>query len=369
MKNYVIITDPLYKQILIPKEFEKFLDLPEMQRLKHIKQTSFVDQLYPNATHTRFSHSIGVYYLMSKILQRIKTTEKDKKNLLIAALLHDIGHGPFSHMWEKVFPHFNHEDATREILEKLKLPEVQKILDKEHKFSPLISSMIDVDKLDYMARDSYFCGVSYGLTEVDYIMQSFNVKDKKIVINKKSIPSIENLINQRITLYKNVYYHKFSKGYEFLFEKIFERAKDMFKEGKEFYLEENMKSFFEKTNTLKNLIAVDDVAVLYHIRKWAENEDKNLSDLAKRFLERKSFKILNLNYQKVNIDRIRKKVEEKYDSKYYFGHVKSKIKVIENDIVVDFHGKEKKIENLSDTFKFFKQQNHEIEYLIFPKDV
>ena len=130
-KEHIIIKDPLYKQILIDPQFKKILDSKEFQRLRNIKQTAFMDLVYPNANHTRFSHSIGAYHLMNKVLNNgyFETlSKKTKKDLLLSALLHDIGHGPFSHSWEKVFPRFDHEEITRKILKKWKLNGVVKKL-------------------------------------------------------------------------------------------------------------------------------------------------------------------------------------------------------------------------------------------------
>lgn len=204
--NRLIIKDPLYKNIVILNSDKKYIETFEFQRLRNIKQLSFVDFVFPSANHTRFSHSIGAYNLMRKVLLNgyIKADSKTKTNLRLAALLHDIGHGPFSHLWEKVFPSFDHEKSTQDILKKFGLDEVASIIDKKSEFSSLITSTIDVDKLDYMARDSYFAGVSYGFSEVEYILENITIIKGKVVIKPKAIQSIEDLITQRVNLFKTV---------------------------------------------------------------------------------------------------------------------------------------------------------------------
>ena len=194
----IIIKDPLYKHIYIDKKHKKFLDSKEFQRLRNIKQVSFVDYVYPSANHTRFSHSLGAYHLMNRVVNNglMKLDEKTKDNLIVSAMLHDIGHGPFSHIWERVFPHFDHEKTTQKILRNNGLDKVADILLKKSPYSQLITSTIDVDKLDYMARDSYFSGVSYGVAEIGFIIQHMYVSGEKLTIMPSALSSVEDLITQ-----------------------------------------------------------------------------------------------------------------------------------------------------------------------------
>ncbi len=370
--NYIIIKDPLYKQILVDNYFKKYLDSQQFQRLRNIKQTAFVDYVYPNANHTRFSHSIGAYHLMNKILNNgffENISKKIKKNLLLAALLHDIGHGPFSHSWEKVFSHFNHEKITKKILEKWNLKGVIEILEKKSPYSYLLSSTIDIDKLDYMARDSHFSGVSYGVAEVDFILQRMFIKNKKIVIKKSAISSVEDLITQRINLFKTVYYHKFSVGYDFLFSKIFERVKDLLKLNKKIKINKHIKAFFEKKETIISLLSLNDVIVLNQIYEWSEYDDKILKDLCNKFVNRKKINIINTNYEKININKLKKKVGEKYDLKYYFSEIILPINIIQTPIYVEIGSKLKKLEEVSNLIKFYKTQKWNVKFVIFPRDI
>jgi HD superfamily phosphohydrolase len=368
----IIIKDPLYKQIFVEPQHKKFLDSKEFQRLRHIKQTTFVDFVYPSANHTRFSHSLGVYHLMKKLFNNnlMKISSKDKENLMLAALLHDVGHGPFSHFWERVFPHYDHETVTREILIKNGLKDVAKILDGSHPLYYFISSSIDVDKLDYMARDSYFAGVSYGVAEVDFIIDHMFIKDKKLVIKPSALSSVEDLITQRVNLFKTVYFHKFAIEMDFLFLKIFERVKDILKEGKEIEINSHLKAFFDKKDTLEDLQALNDIVVIAEVFKWAQNGDKILSDLCSMYVNRKKFNVINLHYKKVDSEKLKKKIKAKgYDLKYYYGEFCCPIKIIQTDIYVDFDGKLKKLEDVSDLVAFYKKQKWNVEFLIYPRDI
>ena len=371
-KSNIIIKDPLYKQILLSSELKKYLDCKEFQRLRNIKQTSFVDMVYPNANHTRFSHSLGVYHLMKKMLDNglNDIDSKSKKNLLLAALLHDIGHGPFSHIWERTFPQFNHEETTMKILEKKGLKDVADILRKKKPFWQLISSTIDVDKLDYMARDSYFAGVSYGVAEVDFIIQHTYIKDDKIVIKKSALSSVEDLITQRVNLFKTVYFHKIAMEYDFIFDGIFKRVRWLLEGGIEIYVNSHLMAFFEGRNNLDDLQALNDVIVLAQIHEWSEHKDKILSDLCKRFINRDKFKVVNMHNKKVDLKKVQKKVAEKYDVKYYFGHIKLPINILQTSIYVESAGdKLKKLEEVSELIKFYKTQKWNVEFVIYPEDI
>jgi hypothetical protein len=376
-KSKLIIKDPLYKVVFIEPNHINIIDSEYFQRLRHVKQTTFVDLVYPSANHTRFSHSIGVYNLMKKVLNNSlnEVSKKDKEHLLKAALLHDIGHGPFSHFWETIFPHFNHETATREILKKYGFKEEIKILEGNHPLYYLISSSIDVDKLDYMARDSYFAGVSYGLNEVDFIIEHMYVKNNKLLIKPSSLSSVEDLITQRVNLFKTVYFHKFSLYYEYLAKMMFKRVKYLFEnnllEKTNTYVDKNILSFYEKNNTIDNLLKLNDFVVMNNIYMWINSSDKILSNFAYNFIYRKKeFKIINLDFEKININNIKKLIKEKYKDnwEYYFYEIENKIKIVQTDIYVDFGQKIEKIEKVSKLINFYKKLNWKVKFVIFPKE-
>jgi HD superfamily phosphohydrolase len=367
----IIMKDPIYKQILVDKKIEKYLDSPEFQRLKYIKQTSFAYQVYPSANHTRFSHSLGAYHLMKKVLQNglMDMSKKKKDELELAALLHDIGHGPYSHLWEKVFPHFDHEDTTQEILKQWGLTNVANILKKKDEFSALITSSLDVDKLDYMARDSYFSGVSYGLLEVDFIMQHVYVKDSKYIIKPSALSSVEDLITQRINLFKTVYFHKVSLEFDIIFENIFTRAIELYKKKQLVLHNKHIESFFKKTNTTSDLLKLTDDIIFAQLMEWTSSEDPILSDLSQRFIYRKKLKAINLSHKSVSISNIKKAFKNsKYDIRYYFKLVKVPIQVIQTQLYVETKNGITPIEKVSKLIQFYKTQKFEVECVFFPKE-
>ncbi|MDA3855556.1 MAG: HD domain-containing protein [Candidatus Woesearchaeota archaeon] len=370
-ESRIIIKDPLYKQIFVEPEHKKYLDLKEFQRLRHIKQTTFVDFVYPSANHTRFSHCLGVYHLMKKVFENklMKISDKEKELLILAALFHDLGHGPFSHFWERAFPHFNHEKTTREILINLGLSDVAKLLEGKSPYYYLISSSIDVDKLDYMARDSYFAGVSYGVAEVDFIIEHMYIKDGKLVIKPSALSSVEDLITQRVNLFKTVYLHKFAVEYEFLFMKIFDRVRELLKDKIDIKVNKHLLAFFDKKNTLENLQALNDVVIIAQVFEWAEHSDRILSDLCSMYVNRGKFKVVSMNYNKININKIKKEVAKRYDINYYFSEFSFPINIVQTDIYVDFGDKIKRIDEVSDLIKFYKKQNWKVDFVIYPRDV
>lgn len=368
----VIIKDPLYKQILLKQKHKKYIDSKEFQRLRYIKQTSFSDMVYPSASHTRFTHSIGVYHLMRKVLSNnlINISSKEKENLMLAGLLHDIGHGPFSHVWEQIFPDFDHEKMTQTILRKKGLNDIADILEKKHAYWQLITSTIDMDKLDYMARDSYFSGVSYGVAEVDFIIQHLYIKDKKLVIKQSAVSSVEDLITQRVNLFKTVYFHKTPIERDFVLGKIFQRVRELLEMNIEVPMNRHLLTFFNKTDTLNNFLSLNDLIVMGNIFEWCEHKDRLLSKFCKMFTTRKKFRIINTDHTKVNKKKILSQMKKKgYDLDYYFKEVNMPIEIIQTPIYVDYGGKIKNLESVSELIKFYKTQNWSVNFIIFPRDI
>jgi len=368
----IIIKDPLYKQILIKNKHKKFIDCPEFQRLRFIRQTSFSESVYPSATHTRFTHSMGVYHLMRKVLNNhlINVSTEDKENLMLAGLLHDLGHGPFSHMWTNIFPRFDHEAMTQTILRNKGLDKVADILKKKHPMWQLITSTIDMDKLDYMARDSYFAGVSYGVAEVDFIIQHMYIKDKKLVIKPSAISSVEDLITQRVNLFKTVYFHKTAIERDFVLNKIFKRVHVLLNDGVDVPMNSHLRNYFNKKDTLKNFLALNDIVVTADIFAWSEHKDKILSTLASMFTMRKKFRVLNLDHKSVNKRKIKAVVRAAgYDLDYFYGNITTPIKIIQTPIHVEIGNKLVSLEKVSNLIKFYMTQNWQVEHILFPKDV
>ena len=370
----VDIKDTIHKQIIIEEDFLPYFESYYFQRLRYIKQISCVDFVYPNSSHSRLSHSLGVFHLMKKFVNN-GLNEIDpsiKKNLILSALLHDIGHGPFSHTFEQIFPHFNHEKFTIKILrQKLNLPKVADILEHLNRYSKLLSSTIDVDKLDYMARDSYNCGL-LSSSDPDYIItNSYVNKDGLFVVKKNSVLAVEDLITKRVNLYKVIYFHRKALLKDFLLEKIFMRIKFLLDNKIKIEIDKNLLACFLNEIEIENLVELDDNTIWNHIKNWEKSKDEILKILCKNFLNKSyDFEIIDLKTNKVNSLILKKDISKSYEVNYFFGHIKKKIKVVENQIYVETQKDVlRKIEDVSQLIRFYRDQNFEVEYLFYPKNI
>lgn len=316
------VRDPIYKSIEVEDEFIRLVDNPFFQRLRNIKQNSLLYFVYPSAKHDRFSHSLGVYHLMKLVVENSYNqhlSDKDKFHLKAAALLHDIGHGPYSHLWEQLIPSFDHEEMSSKIIrEKFGLGVVADIIEKKHSLHPFLSSVIDVDKLDYLARDSYFCGVGYGQTDVERILKNMRIEDGKIVVDPKLVSSVEHMITGRISLFKSTYYHHRVQSMDILLEKIFSRVRYLVENNNLMYCDDILLSFIEDRGNLQDFVRLDDTVIKWHLLKWQEEKDNILADLVERFLERKGFKGLDPRVYKVTGKELQQRIAKDYDVEYYF---------------------------------------------------
>ncbi len=365
----IIIKDPLYKQIIVDEKYLGVLNSREFQRLRYIKQISFTDFVFPSATHTRFTHSLGAYYLMNKVINNglMDVSDKEKDELLAASLLHDIGHGPFSHVWEKIFPSFDHEESTKKIMKSMGFKDSVSVIEGRHRYSKLLSSVIDVDKMDYMVRDSYFAGVSYGFSEVDFIIENMFIRDDKVIVNRNALSSIEDLITQRQNLYKTVYFHKYSVLYDFLLEKILFRVKELIEGGENIYVNEHLKRFFFGKNDIEDLLYLNDFIVLSHIYEWKDSGDKILRDLCSAFVDKNRFKVVVIDKDNENYV-LKKKYELKdYDLKYYFGIIDIRKRIVQGELYINMYSDVKSVFEVSDLLRFFKDKFIEIKFLVYFK--
>lgn len=317
MKSQKILNDPVYGFITIPSELIfAIIDHPFFQRLRRIKQLGLTDFVYPGALHTRFHHALGAMHLMSITLDnlRIKGTEisdQEYEAALISILLHDIGHGPFSHALEygllKGIPHEELSLLTIELLNQEfsgRLDLVLRIFKNQYErkfFHQLVSSQLDIDRLDYLQRDCFFTGVSEGTIGADRIIKMMDVKNDQIVIEEKGIYSIENFLSARRLMYWQVYLHKTTVSAEKMLINLILRAKDLRQSGTKFYLTESfdffltqnltIQDFKENPHLLKLFLEMDDFDIWGAIKLWKNHPDYVLRNISNMFLTRNLFKI------------------------------------------------------------------------------
>lgn len=312
-----IINDPIYGFVTIPNELiYDLINHPYFQRLRHIKQLGLTNLVYPGALHTRFHHAIGAMHLMQEAVlnlrqKKINISPEEENAVLVAILLHDIGHGPFSHALEhSIVKGVHHEDISSLLMNKLnnefkgELSLALKIFNNHYKkqfLHQLVSSQLDMDRLDYLKRDSFFTGVNEGVISSDRIIKMLNVLNNELVVEYKAIYSIEKFLIARRLMYWQVYLHKTVLSAETLLVNILKRAKELSSIGEKLFATPTLKLFlindfsrddFERDDNLLNEFAnLDDHDIMASIKVWAEHSDFILSKLCKNLLERKLYKI------------------------------------------------------------------------------
>lgn len=313
-----IFNDPVYGFVSVKSEL--IFDIIQhtyFQRLRRIKQLGLADFVYPGAIHTRFHHAIGAMHLMSEALVHLQQKgvylfDAEIEAAQIAILLHDIGHGPFSHALEhSILNSVPHEDVSLLLMERLneqfggRLEMAIQIFNKEYprKFlCQLVSSQLDIDRMDYLQRDCYFTGVNEGAIGAERIIKMLDVVDNQLVIEQKGIFSVENFLNARRLMYWQVYLHKTSIASEQMLISIFKRAKYLVKEkGEQLVASPALTTFlnndigFEQLSTQRDVLSsfakLDDIDVWGAVKFWTDCEDRVLSFLCKSILSRNLFKI------------------------------------------------------------------------------
>lgn len=325
-----IFNDPVYGFISIPDEFIfDLIEHPYMQRLRRIMQLGMSHLVYPGALHTRFHHVLGAMHLMTLAVSTIRRkgheiTPEEERAVLIAILLHDIGHGPFSHALEyDIVCGVSHEEISGFFIERLSaefgedLEHALLIFKNKHSkpfLHQLVSSQLDMDRLDYLNRDSFYTGVSEGIIGSDRLIEMLNVHNGNLVLEEKGIYSIEKFIVARRLMYWQVYLHKTVVSAEFMLIHALRRAKQLVKEGNELFASPTLMYFLKndvKTENFKNdpsvlnkFAALDDYDILGAIKVWQEHPDKVLSMLSTRLVNRDLFKI-EISKDPFSPDRIR----------------------------------------------------------------
>jgi len=312
-----IFNDPLYGFISLPDSFIiEIINHRYFQRLRRIKQLGLTHLVYPGALHTRFHHALGAMHLMTKAIQIIRNkgteiTEDEAKGAILAILLHDIGHGPFSHALEySIVDGITHEELSSIFMHQLNdefngqlstAIEIFKNTYKKKFLHQLVSSQLDMDRLDYLARDSFYSGVSEGVVGTDRIIEMLTVYNDELVIEEKAVYSVEKFIVARRLMYWQVYLHKTVVSAEFMLVNILKRAKKLASEGVDLFCSPALHEFlyrkfsmsqFQQDPLLIDLFSrLDDFDVLGAVKVWSDHSDQTLSKLSSMLINRQLFKV------------------------------------------------------------------------------
>ncbi|WP_453992902.1 HD domain-containing protein [Bacillus nitroreducens] len=312
-----VFKDPVHRYVHVQdKVIWDLVATSEFQRLRRIRQLGTTYFTFHGAEHSRFNHSLGVYEIVRRIIddvfrERPFLNEEERLLCLCAALLHDLGHGPFSHSFEKVY-HFDHEEFTQAIIvgdtevnRVLKQvgddfpKKVAEVIAKTYKnklIVSMISSQIDADRMDYLLRDAYYTGVSYGNFDMERILRVMRPLEDQVVIKSSGMHAVEDYIMSRYQMYWQVYFHPVTRSAEVILTKILHRAKQLYKENYNFQTEPfHFISIFEDKLTLKDYVKLDESVVTYYFQVWQDEEDAILSDLCRRFLNRNLFKYVEFD--------------------------------------------------------------------------
>lgn len=336
-----VFKDPIHKYVHVKDQLIwDLIKTKEFQRLRRIKQLGTLYLAFHTAEHSRFGHSLGVYEIVRRMIDesfvgREAWNNKDRPLALCAALLHDLGHGPFSHSFEKIF-NTDHEAFTQEIItgntevnEVLSRvsetfpQEVADVINKTHKNKlviSMISSQIDADRMDYLQRDAYFTGVSYGTFDMERILRLMRPSKDEVLIKESGMHAVENFIMSRYQMYWQIYFHPVSRGGEVLLNNCLKRVKQLYKEDYQFKMyPKEFIPFFEGTITIDQYVELDEVTVLFYLKKWIHEEDEILSDLARRFINRDLFKYIPFDGSIITITELQDLfIEGSIDPEYYF---------------------------------------------------
>ncbi len=326
----------------------RLIDTAEFQRLRRIKQLGLALFAYQAAEHSRFTHSLGALHLATRTLDKLGTkyaiSTEEQTAVRVAALLHDIGHGAFSHVIETIL-NFHHEQFTIEAV----LSDETEVGRMLKDFSPqlaedvaaiirgdfrpmalaqLVSSQLDVDRMDYLLRDSLMTGAKYGIYDVEWIIKSLEIDEEndRLYVSASGIYAVEDYLQARYYMFRQVYFHRVLRSAETVLRSLLRRALTLFQNGENVWFASQ--TAFEKILkgeklSLTEHLQLDDSDVMFHIKQWQRSDDKILADLSKRFLNRKLFKIFDLDMPETErqafLDKAQKIVENAgFDTDYYF---------------------------------------------------
>ncbi|WP_110112669.1 HD domain-containing protein [Bacillus sp. CGMCC 1.16541] len=312
-----VFKDPVHRYVHVrDKVIWDLIGTADFQRLRRIRQLGTTYLTFHGAEHSRFNHSLGVYEIIRRIIDDVFQDREHWNNeerllCLCAALLHDLGHGPFSHSFEKVF-HLDHEQFTQAII--MGNTEVNHVLRKVAEDFPkkvaeviaktyknklvvsLISSQIDADRMDYLQRDAYYTGVSYGHFDMERILRVMRPREDQVVIKESGMHAVEDYIMSRYQMYWQVYFHPVTRSAEVILTKILHRAKELHQGYYPFKQQPvHFYSIFEDEVSVEEYLKLDESVVLFYFQAWQGEEDEILSDLCRRFLNRKLFQYIEFN--------------------------------------------------------------------------
>jgi uncharacterized protein len=337
LKTRKIINDPLYGFITIPDELTfSLIEHPWFQRLRRISQLGLTSMVYPGALHTRFHHALGAMHLMVQAIETLKSkgiaiSEGESQGAVIAILLHDIGHGPFSHALENCFVNkLSHEEISTLFIGRLnqefnnRLTTAIEIFNDTYpaKFlHQLVSGQLDMDRMDYLMRDSFYTGVSEGVINTDRILKMITVANDSLALELKGIYSIEKFIVARRLMYWQVYFHKTVLSAEYMLINILKRAKYLTESGEKLFASPSFsyflhnqlskQDFLDDPKALELFADLDDSDLLTSIKVWVNHPDKVLSTISKALIRRNLFRVIisNTPFEDSYIDHIRSRIQ------------------------------------------------------------
>ncbi|MCD1261905.1 HD domain-containing protein [Paenibacillus athensensis] len=342
MKEEKVFKDPVHKYIYVQdKTVWDLINTREFQRLRRIRQLGTSYLTFHGAEHSRFSHSLGVYEVTRKIISQFERNryedwpEEERLLCLCAALLHDLGHGPFSHSIEKAFGN-RHEDWTCRIV--LGDTEVNEVLSRVSPDFPkqvagvicksysdelvvsLVSSQLDADRMDYLLRDAYFTGVNYGMFDLERVLRVIRPYKGHIVVKESGMHAIEDYLTARYQMHWQVYFHPVTRSAEIVLHKIFQRAKWLYEDGYSFaFMVDPMLHLLQNRLSLDDYLLLDDSVMQALLTFWCAERDVVLADLCQRFLHRRLFKYSTLEMASpATLDRLAQALEESgFDPAFY----------------------------------------------------
>lgn len=405
-----IINDPVFGFINIQSELVfDLIEQPSFQRLRRIKQLGLSYLVFPGANHSRFEHALGATYLMRQAisvlrLKGIEISEAEAEAVTVAILLHDIGHAPFSHVLENTLVDISHEEISLLLMNELNVQFEGKLnlaiqiftnRYKKHFLHQLVSSQLDMDRLDYLSRDSFFTGVAEGTIGIERIIKMLNVWEDTLVVDRKGIYSIEKFLISRRLMYWQVYLHKTVVSAENLLINVLKRAKELVHLGTEIYATPTLKIFLQNYFTPADFIMnkviqgkgvlawyslLDDNDIIISVKEWQEHPDLVLSILAKNLINRRLFKtqLLASPVSKSQEEKILKNITGKITndhtlSEYFLmtGEITNNAynKHNEKILVLDKSGKTEDMQQASDINLSALTKTVRKYYLCYPKEL